>query len=31
MLRVGAFPAGMTELPRDQQILTTIQYLATKP
>ena len=31
MLRVGAFPAGTTELPRDQQILTTIKYLATKP
>ena len=31
MLRVGAFPAGMTELPRDQQILTTIKYLGTKP
>jgi mono/diheme cytochrome c family protein len=31
MLRIGAFPAGTTELPRDQQILTTIKYLATKP
>ena len=31
MLRVGAFPAGTTELPRDQQTLTTIKYLATKP
>ena len=31
MLRVGAFPAGMTELPRDQPLLTQIKYLATKP
>ena len=31
ILRVGAFPTGPTELPRDQQILTTIKYLATKP
>jgi mono/diheme cytochrome c family protein len=31
MLRVGAFPAGTTELPRDQQILAAIKYLATKP
>jgi|SRR5688572_8259316 mono/diheme cytochrome c family protein len=31
MLRVGAIPAGTTELPRDQQVLATIKYLATKP
>ena len=31
MLKVGGFPAGMTELPRDQQILTTIKYVATRP
>ena len=31
MLKVGGFPAGMTELPRDQQVLTQIKYLATKP
>jgi len=31
MLRVGAFPAGTTELPRDQPLLTQIKYLATKP
>lgn len=31
MLKVGGFPAGMTELPRDQQVLMQIKYLATKP
>jgi S-disulfanyl-L-cysteine oxidoreductase SoxD len=31
MLKVGGFPAGPTELPRDQQVLTQIKYLATKP
>jgi mono/diheme cytochrome c family protein len=31
MLRVGAFPAGTTELPRDAQLLAVIKYLATKP
>ena len=31
MLKVGGCPAGMTELPRDQQVLTQIKYLATKP
>jgi mono/diheme cytochrome c family protein len=31
MLKVGGFPAGMTELPRDQHVLTQIKYLATKP
>jgi cytochrome c len=31
MLRVGGFPAGTTELPRDAQVLTQIKYLSTKP
>ena len=31
MLRFDEFPAGTTELPRDQQTLTAIKYLATKP
>ena len=31
MLRVGGLPAGMTELPRDTQVLAQIKYLATKP
>ena len=31
MLRVGGFPAGMTELPRDVQVLQQIKYVATKP
>jgi mono/diheme cytochrome c family protein len=31
MLRVGGFPAGTTELPRDAQLLSQITYLSTKP
>ena len=31
MLRVGGFPAGMAELPRDAQLLTQINYVSTKP
>jgi mono/diheme cytochrome c family protein len=31
MLRVGEFPQGATELPRDQQILIGIKYLSTRP
>jgi S-disulfanyl-L-cysteine oxidoreductase SoxD len=31
MLRVGGFPAGMTELPRDLQVLQQIKYVSTKP
>lgn len=31
ILRVGGFPAGMTELPRDAQVLTQLKYLSTKP
>jgi cytochrome c len=31
ILRVGGFPAGMTELPRGAQLLTQITYLSTKP
>ena len=31
MLRVGGFPAGTNELPRDAQVLTQIKYLSTKP
>jgi hypothetical protein len=31
MLRVGLFPAGTTELPRDAPNLTQILYQATKP
>jgi mono/diheme cytochrome c family protein len=31
MLRVDEFPAGTVELPRDQQVLTQIKYLSTKP
>jgi len=31
MLRVGGFPAGTTELPRDAQVLTQIKYISTKP
>jgi len=31
MLRVGGFPAGTTELPRDVQVLQQIRYVSTKP
>ena len=31
MLRVGGFPAGTTELPRDVQVLQQIKYVSTKP
>ncbi len=31
MLRVGGFPASMTELPRDAQVLMQIKYVSTKP
>ena len=31
MLRVGGFPAGSTELPRDVQVLQQIKYISTKP
>src|SRR5690242_18225952 len=31
MLRVGGFPAGMTELPRDVQVLQQIKYVSTRP
>jgi len=31
MLRVGGFPAGMTDLARDTQILSQIRYQSTKP
>ena len=31
MLRVGGFPAGTTELPRDVQVLQQIKYVSTIP
>jgi quinoprotein glucose dehydrogenase len=31
MLRVGGFPAGSAELPRDVQRLQQIRYVSTKP
>jgi mono/diheme cytochrome c family protein len=31
MLRVGSFPAGTAELPRDAQILIQIKYESTRP
>lgn len=31
ILKVGGFPAGAIELPRDQQVLSQIKYVATKP
>jgi mono/diheme cytochrome c family protein len=31
MLRTSEFPAGMTELPKDAQVLMQIRYLSTKP
>jgi mono/diheme cytochrome c family protein len=31
MLSVGNFPAGMTDLPRDAQVLSQIRFLSTRP
>jgi mono/diheme cytochrome c family protein len=31
ILSIGKFPAGMTELPRDAQVLAQIKFLAVKP